>query len=315
MALLRVVLERLVAGAATLLAVTAAVFFGVSALPGNAAQVALGHSATPQAVKALTKEFGLDRPVLDRYGSWLASMLHGNLGNSLPTGVTVSSLIGDKIVNTAALTAATMVVLIPLALVVGVATAVRPGRWFDQVTAHSTLALIATPSFVVGTILIVVFAFWLHMLPAVSLVQPGMPLSFSILVLPVLTLLSATVAQTIRMIRASMIDVLRSPYIEMARLKGISEARLLFRHALPNALGPTIQILALNIPWLIGDVVVVEAVFGYRGLGTALVSAVTSRDLPTVQAIAVIIAATIIVVNLLADLAVVLMNPRLRRGG
>jgi peptide/nickel transport system permease protein len=146
-------------------------------------------------------------------------------------------------------------------------------------------------------------------------VQPGMPLSFSILVLPVLTLLSATVAQTIRMIRASMIDVLRSPYIEMARLKGISEARLLFRHALPNALGPTIQILALNIPWLIGDVVVVEAVFGYRGLGTALVSAVTSRDLPTVQAIAVIIAATIIVVNLLADLAVVLMNPRLRRGG
>jgi peptide/nickel transport system permease protein len=313
-AVVKVAGYRLLAGVGTLLAVSAAVFFAMSTLPGNAAQVALGHSATPQGVAALTHQFGLDRPVVTQYLDWLRGLFSGNLGHSLPTGVAVSTLLGPRIGNTLFLASATMLVLIPVGLGFGVLSAVRPGRWWDHMIGGSTLALVAMPSFVLGTILIVVFAFWLHLLPAVSVVQPGAPITVNLLILPVLTILGATVAQTIRMIRASMIDVMRSPYIEMARLKGASEARLLVWHAIPNALGPTVQILVLNIPWLIGDIVIVEALFGYQGVGTALVTAVTTRDIPTVEAIAIIIAAVVIVVNLLADLLVIVLNPKLRRG-
>jgi peptide/nickel transport system permease protein len=310
----RIAAVRLLAGAGTLLAVSAAVFFAMSTLPGNAAQVALGHSATPQGIAVLTHQFGLDRPVVTQYFDWLGGLFGGNLGHSLPTGVAVSSLLGPRIGNTLFLASATMLVLIPLGLGLGVFSAMRPGRWWDHLIAGSTLALVAMPSFVLGTILIVVFAFWLHLLPAVSVVQPGKPITVTLLILPVLTILGATVAQTIRMIRASMIDVMRSPYIEMARLKGASEGRLLIRHAIPNALGPTVQILVLNIPWLIGDIVIVEALFGYQGVGTALVTAVTTRDIPTVEAIAIIIAGVVVAVNLLADLLVIVLNPKLRRG-
>jgi peptide/nickel transport system permease protein len=310
----RVAAIRLLAGVATLLAVSAAVFFAMSTLPGNAAQVALGHSATPEGVAALTHQFGLDRSVLTQYFDWLGGLFHGDLGHSLPTGAPVASLLGQRIGNTLVLATATMVILVPVGLGLGVLSALRPGGWWDNVIGGSTLALVAMPSFVLGTILIVIFAFWLDVLPAVSVVQPGRPIGITLLILPVLTILGATVAQTIRMIRASMIDVMRSPYIEMARLKGASDARLLLHHAVPNALGPTVQILVLNIPWLIGDIVIVEALFGYQGVGTALVSAVTTRDIPTVEAIAIMIATVVIVVNLVADLLVIILNPKLRRG-
>jgi peptide/nickel transport system permease protein len=311
----RLVLVRVATGLGTLVAVAVVVFFGMSWLPGNAAQVALGHNATPAAVVALEHQFGLDRPIISQFFSWLGGMLHGDFGHSLPTGVTVVSLIGDKLRNTLILTAATMALLIPVGLLLGVLSAWRQDRVLDHIVGGTTLTLIAVPSFVLGTTLIVIFAFWLKALPAVSLIDPGTPITVQLLVLPVLALLGATIAQTIRMIRASMIDVLESPFVEMARLRGASERRILFTHALPNAIGPTIAILALNVPWLIGDVVVVEQVFGYRGLGTTLVGAVQSRDIPTVQAIAMIIATVIIVVNLLADVIVILLNPRLRRGG
>jgi peptide/nickel transport system permease protein len=305
---------RVLAGLVTLLAVSAAVFFAMSTLPGNAAQVALGHSATPRGVAVLTHQFGLDRSVVTQYFDWLSGLFHGDLGHSLPTGVPVASLLGPRIGNTLFLATATMFVLVPVGLGLGVLSAMRPGRWFDHLVGGSTLALVALPSFVLGTLLIVVFAFWLHLLPAVSVVQPGKPIPFTLIILPVLTILGATIAQTIRMIRASMIDVMGSPYIEMARLKGASESRLLVRHAIPNALGPTVQILVLNIPWLIGDIVIVEALFGYQGVGTALVTAVQTRDIPTVEAIAIIIAAVVITVNLIADLLVIILNPKLRRG-
>lgn len=305
---------RMLAGVGTLLAVSALVFFAMSTLPGNAAQVALGHSATPQGVAALTRQFGLDRSVVAQYWDWLSGLFGGDLGHSLPTGVPVSGVLGPRIGNTLFLAGATMLMLVPVGLGLGVLSAVRPGRWWDHLIGGSTLALVAMPSFVLGTILIVVFASWLNLFPAVSVIQPGQPIGIKLLVLPVLTILGATVAQTIRMIRASMIDVMRAPYIEMARLKGASETRLLLRHAIPNALGPTVQILVLNVPWLVGDIVIVEALFGYQGVGTALVSAVTTRDIPTVEAIAIIIAAVVVVMNLLADLLVILLNPKLRRG-
>lgn len=315
MSVWRLIAGRVATGVLTLAAVAIVVFFGMSWLPGNAAQVALGHTATPAAVAALEHQFGLDRPIISQFFSWLGGMLHGDFGHSLPTGVTVVSVISDKLTNTLVLTAVTMAVLVPVCLLLGILSAWRQGHDLDHIVGGTTLSLIAVPSFVLGTTFIVIFAFFLKLLPAVSVINPGQPITLRLLVLPVLTLLCATIGQTIRMIRASMIDVLESPFIEMARLRGASERRILFQHALPNAIGPTIAILALNIPWLIADVVVVEQVFAYRGLGSTLVGAVMSRDIPTVQAIAMIIATVIVVVNLTADVIVILLNPRLRRGG
>lgn len=311
----RRLLVRLAVGVLTLWAASAVVFLGVEALPGDAAQAALGRQATPALVEGLRKDFGLDRPATTRYSEWLVGVLHGDLGRSLPSGDPVARIIGDKIRNTAILAALTIVLLVPLSLGIGVLSAVRRDRLLDHASTSSTLALIATPEFVVGTLLVVVFAGWVHWLPAVSLIDPSRsPLAqLDLFVLPVLTLLAASAAQTIRMVRACMIDVLDSEYVQIARLKGVPERRVLLHHALPNALGPTIQILAINVAWLVGGVVVVETVFQFPGLGSALTGAVSARDLPTVQAIALLITSVFIFGNLLADVAVILLNPRLRR--
>jgi peptide/nickel transport system permease protein len=313
--MLRRILVRIVVGVATLWAVTVVVFLGSEALPGDAATAALGREATPQLVEGFRKEFGLDRPVLERYGEWLGGLVQGDLGRSLPSGDPVWSLIRDKARNTAALSVATIVLLVPLSLLFGVLSAVLRDRPFDHAVTATTLGVIAIPEFIVGTVASVALAVWLGWLPAVSLIDATRPIlsQLSNLALPVLTLLAASVAQTIRMVRACMIDALRSDYVEIARLKGVPERRVLFRHALPNALGPTIQVLAINIAWLAGGVVVVEAVFQYPGLGLELTNAVSRRDLGMVVSIAVLITGVYIVVNLLADILVILLNPRLRR--
>jgi peptide/nickel transport system permease protein len=313
--LLREILLRAGAGVLTLLAASALIFLGVSALPGDAATAALGQEATPGRVAELRKELGLDRPVQERYVRWLWGFVRGDLGHSLPTGVPVTSVIGDKVRNTAVLGAVTMVLFVPLAVALGALSARRPGRATDQSIATITLAFIATPEFVVGSILVVVLAVWLRWLPAVSLIDPSRPILArpSILVLPVVTLLAATVAQSTRMIRATMIEVMGSPYVEAARLNGVREWRLLLWHALPNTIAPTIQILAYNVPWLVGGIVIVESVFEYRGVGSSLVNAVQNRDLPTAQVLAMLIAAVIVATNMTADLAVICLNPRLRR--
>jgi peptide/nickel transport system permease protein len=313
--LLREILLRLGAGLLTLFAASALIYFGVSALPGDAATAALGREATPQLIAGLRKQFGLDRPVLERYGRWLAGFLRGDLGYSLPTGVPVAGVIRDKLVNTAVLAGVTMVLLVPLATLLGAVSALRPDGIIDQSTAAITLSFIATPQFVIGTILAIIFAVWLRWLPAVSLIDPTRPLISrpAILVLPVLTLLAAALAQSVRMIRATMIEVLELPYIEAARLNGIAEWRLLLRHALPNIVAPAIQVLAYNVPWLLGGVVIVESVFEYRGVGLALITAVQSRDLPTVEALAVLTTMVIVATSVSADLTVILLNPKLRR--
>jgi peptide/nickel transport system permease protein len=306
---------RVVIGLATAWAAATLVFFGVEALPGDAAQAALGHDARPALLAEVRKEFGLDRPVLVRYRRWLGGFLHADLGKSLPSGQPVTAVIGDKLRNTGWLTAVTVVILIPLGVGLGIATAVRRDSALDHAISGSTLGLISTPEFVVGTLLAVLLAVWLRWLPPVSLIDPGRSIVGQPreLVLPVLTLLAASMAQTIRMVRASMIDVLQSEYIEIARLKGVPERRVLFRHALPNAFGPMFQVIAINIAWLTGGIVVVESVFQFPGLGSTLAQAVAARDLATVEAITVVFAAIYIVVNLLADVAVIVSNPRLRR--
>lgn len=311
----RRLLLRLGSGLLTLWAVSLFVFLGTQLLPGDAAQAALGQNASPALIAGLRHEFGLNRPVLVRYGEWLAGLIHGDLGRSLPSGESVGLLLADHIRNTAVLAAITIAILIPLSVVLGIAAAVRRGRAFDHAVTGVTLTLISTPEFVVGSLLALILAVRFGWLPPASLVDSSQPVSgqLALFVLPVLTLLAASAAQMIRMVRASMIDVLESDYVTMARLKGVPERRVLFYHALPNALGPTIQVTAFNIAWLIGGVIVTEAVFQFPGVGLALTSAVAARDQPTVEAIALLVTAVFVGANLAADMCVILLNPRLRR--
>jgi peptide/nickel transport system permease protein len=306
---------RVTVGVVTLWAIATLTFLGMEMLPGDAARAALGRDATAQAVTQLRDEFGLDRPLTQRYGDWLGGVVRGDLGRSIPSGEPVTTIIGDKARNTGVLIVGVIGILIPLSLLLGITAAVRRDGVIDHTVSSSTLGLIATPEFVVGTMLAVLFAVWLKWLPPLSLLDGTRPVSgqLDLLVLPVLTLLAAVVAQTTRMIRACMIDVLQLDYVEAARLKGVPERRVLLRHALPNALGPTIQVFAINIAWLAGGVVVTETVFQFPGIGSALTQAVAGRDLPTVEALVVLAAAVYVLVNLAADLLVTAMNPRLRR--
>lgn len=314
--MVKTILVRLAVGLVTIWAISAFTFLGMEALPGDAAQAALGRDATPQALTNLRNEFGLERPILERYGDWIGGVVQGDLGRSIPSADPVTKVIGDKARNTGALIIAVIVVLVPLSVLLGVASAIRRDRLLDHAVSSSTLALISTPEFVIGTLLAVVLAVWLNWLPPLSIIDARQPIfgQLNLLLLPVLTLLAASVAQTTRMIRACMIDVLRSEYVEMARLKGVPELRLLLRHALPNALGPTIQVIAINIAWLAGGVVVTETVFQFPGIGSALTKAVAGRDLPTVEALVLLATALYVAVNLLADIVVTVLNPRLRRG-
>jgi peptide/nickel transport system permease protein len=242
-------------------------------------------------------------------------MLHGDLGTSLAgTQSPVWSLIRDPLVNTLTLTALTMLVLVPLALLLGITAGVRVSRPTDQVISSLTLAIIAVPEFVIGAVLVLVFAVSLGVLPAVSLIPPGTnPLATpSLVVLPVATLVLAGLAYMVRIVRTSVADALLSDYVEMARLNGVSEQRVITRFAVRNALAPTVQALAATAQWLLGGVFVVETLFSYPGIGRALVVAVTVRDIPVIQAAALLIAAFYITLNIIADIAIVLLIPKLR---
>jgi peptide/nickel transport system permease protein len=312
---LRAVVVKTATALAVLFAVSVIVFFGTEALPGDAAEAALGQTATPALLKQYRQDFGLDRPVITRYGEWATGLLRGDLGRSLPSGDPVTSVISDRILHTAVLSAITLAILIPLSILLGTLSAMRRDSGFDHAVTTSTLSIISMPEFVVGAFVVVIFASWTNLLPPVSLIDPERSLvsQSSLLVLPVLTLLAAITGQTTRMVRACMIDVLESEYVQMARLKGVPERLVLLRHALPNAIGPTIQVLVLNVAWLAGGVVVAEKVFEFPGLGLTLATAVSARDIATVQAIVMLITAVYLFVTLLADLLQVRLDPRIAR--
>ncbi len=308
--------SQLAVAVGTLFGVSLAVFFGMHALPGDAAQVLLGRFVSPDSVHIMAVKLGLNRSLLNQYGTWLWNVLHGNFGQSWASGTSVWSTVGGAIGNTAVLAFATIILLVPISAILGVLSAIYKGRLFDNAISSLTLSLIALPEFVVGAFLVAALAVGLHLLPAVSLLnaQESPLLQPRLLVLPVITLLAGATAGMVRMLRACLINVLSSDYVEMARLKGAPERRVIFRHALPNALGPSIQVLALSTAWLAGGVVVTEAVFQYPGLGSELTQAVAARDIPTVEACVMVITATYVAVNLVANLAVTFLNPRLRRG-
>jgi len=308
------ILRRLVLGIVVLVLVSIVVFAATQAL-GDPARAILGRSATPASLAALRQQLHLNQPVVAQYLTWAGGLLHGDAGNSLAAQEPVTKLIGDRIVNSAILVLCAGLISIPLSIAIGSYAALRRDKTFDVATSLSTLVFAALPEFVVGVSLVVIFATTvLHVLPAVSLIPPGgRPWDNPVgLVLPTLTLVLAVTPYVARIMRASMIEVLESDYVEMARLKGMPERVVITRHALPNALGPTFQVIALNLAYLAGGIIVVEYVFNYAGIGGALRDAVSNHDLPVIQALAMLIAGLYVVLNLLADIATIMVTPKLR---
>lgn len=309
------IVRRLLLGILVLLLVSVVVFLATQALPGDPARAILGRSATPQSLAALRRLLHLDRPVIDQYWTWALGLLHGNLGTSLAAQEPVSTLLGPKLVNSSILVAIAAVVSIPVSIAIGSWAALKREKAFDTLSSNLLLVLAALPEFVVAVVLVILLATTIfNVLPAISNIPPGSGPwnNWNALVLPCLTLVIAVAPYVARIMRASMVEVLESDYVEMARLKGLPERTVLVRHALPNALGPVFQVIALNLAYLAGGIVVVEYVFNYSGIGSALQEAVVNHDLPVVQALAMLIAAVYVVLNLLADVATILVTPRIR---
>jgi len=309
------IVRRLLLGAFVLFLVSIVIFVATQALPGDTARAILGRTATPASLEALREQLHLNRPLVVQYLLWAGGLLRGDAGSSMAAQEPVTKLIGDRIINSAFLVLCAGLISIPLSVLIGSYAALKRDKSFDVAASLTTLVFAALPEFVVGVTLVVLFATTVfHVLPAVSLIPPGgRPWDEPIgMILPTLTLVLAVTPYVARIMRASMIEVLESDYVEMARLKGLSEWIVIRRHALPNALGPTFQVIALNLAYLAGGVIVVEYVFNYAGIGGALRDAVSNRDLPVIQAVALLIAGLYVVLNLLADIATILVTPRLR---
>jgi peptide/nickel transport system permease protein len=309
------VIRRLLLGLIVLIMVSIVVFAATQALPGDPARAILGRSATPQSLAALRLKLHLNQPVFTQYWTWLTGLLRGNLGTSLAAQEPVTTLLRPKLVNSSVLVAVSAILSIPLSIAIGSWAALKREKIFDTLSSNLLLVLAAIPEFVVAVVLVLLLATTVsHVLPAISNIPPGSgPWNYpSALVLPVLTLVIVVAPYVARIVRASMIEVLESDYIEMARLKGLPERTVMIRHALPNALGPVFQVIALNLAYLAGGIVVVEFVFAYAGIGSALRDAVLNHDLPVVQALAMLIAALYVALNLLADVATIMVTPRLR---
>ena len=311
--------RRILGGLVALFVASIVIFAALNILPGDPASVILGRNATPQAEAVLTKRMQLDRPAVTRYADWLGGFVHGDLGVSavsLAQGQheSVWHQISGPLKNSAILAAIAALFMIPLSIWLGVIGPIYSGKPVDHAISILSLGAIALPEFVTGSLLIGVFFVALDWLPPVAIVPPGgSPLDNpSELVLPVLTLLFASLAAGIRMVRAGMGEVLQTEYVQTARLNGVAERRVLWRYALRNALAPSVQVLAQNLQWLIGGIIITESVFAYPGIGTTLVDAVQNRDVAVVQSVAMLIAVVYVVLNLVADLVVMLLVPKLR---
>jgi len=319
--ILRTVLQRLGLGILTLLATSVIIFATVESLPGDFAKIILGQSATPEAVAAFEKEIGLNRPAPLRYLDWIGGVVRGDFGVSFASAGalgggherTVVSLIAPRLANTLFLAGMAALIAVPLSLVLGMLAALYRNSRFDRAVNFVTLTSISVPEFFVAYILMLFLAVRFPLFYSLASVSADTPLLERIgrCALPALTLVLVIVAHMMRMTRAAIINLLASPYIEMARLKGVSPRRIIYHHALPNAWAPIATVIAINLAYLIVGVVVVEVVFVYPGIGQLMVDSVTARDIPVVQACALIFAATYILLNLLADIVAIITNPRL----
>ncbi|PON17670.1 ABC transporter permease [Candidatus Entotheonella serta] len=314
MGLLGLISRRLAFGLLTLFVISLIISLGMELLPGDLAEAILGQSATPETVAAFRRELGLDQPAPQRYLKWLGGVLQGDLGTSLANQREIADLIGDRLRNTVFLAIVAAVMSVPLAVLLGVLAALYRETWFDKSISIATLSAISLPDFFIAYILIVLLAVTFRVFPVISKVSPSMSFGDQLyaVALPAITLTLVVAAHMMRMTRAAIINLLSSPYIEMAQLKGLSRTRIIWHHALPNALSPIINVVVLNLAFLIVGVVVVEVVFVYPGLGQLFVDSVSKRDLPVVQACTLIFAAVYVLLNLTADVLSMLSNPRLR---
>lgn len=314
MSLIALIARRLLLGVVILLAVSLLIFAGTHVLPGDVAQAILGQGATPELIQNVRLRLGLDDPLPTRYVNWLKTVLSGNLGTSMVSGAEISELLSERVRNTAMLAGVTALIAVPLSIGLGLLCALRPNSLIDRCVSAISLSLISLPDFLVAIVLVTIFAVKLDWLPAIANLKPGQDF-FTILpqmVLPVTVLVFTVLAHMVRMTRSAVVSVLSSPASEMAMLKGVPRTRLLLVHALPNALAPIANVVALNLAYLISGIVVVETLFNFSGMGRLMVEAVSTRDIPVVQICALIFCAVYVVLNLLADVVAILSNPRLR---
>ncbi len=323
---LTIILQRLTLGILTLLIVSIVIFVAVNLLPGNFAQAILGQGATEEAIASIERDLGLDQPLVTRYFQWLGGVLRGDLGTSFAQAnfasfsgtdsgaTTIAAQIAPRFANTMFLATVTAAIAVPFSITLGILAALYRNTVFDRATNIFTLSSISSPEFFLAYILILFLAVLNPIFPSLSNIFEGMPFSERLekSMLPALTLTLVVTAHMMRMTRAAIINLLASPYIEMARLKGLSPMRVIVKHALPNALAPIINVIALNLAYLITGVVVVEVVFVYPGIGQLFVDSVKIRDIPVVQACCLIFATAFILLNLTADIMSILSNPRLR---
>lgn len=315
------IIKRLALGIVTLFVVSAIIFSSITLLPGDFGEAVLGQAATEETVAAFRKELGLDKPAVLRYFEWAGAVLKGDLGTSFSgrsaSGIdrsrSVAEMVGPRLKNTLFLAGVTALVAVPLAIFLGLSAALYRNTWYDRTINATTLTTISMPEFFVAYVLILLFASLWKVFPSLATVNPEMLLGERLdrIALPAITLTLVIVAHMMRMTRAAIINLLASPYIEMARLKGASRSEIILKHALPNAWAPIATVVAFNLAYLVVGVVVVEVVFVYPGIGQLMVDSVSSRDIPVVQACALFFAGTYIILNLIADVIGIVTNPRL----
>jgi peptide/nickel transport system permease protein len=310
----RIIARRLALGLLTLVLVSGIVFVAVEALPGDACTAYLGRMAQGTRLANCRRDFGLERPALTRYVDWVAAAVQGDLGVSLKRNKPISDIIGTRLRNTIILGLGATIIGVPIAVLLGIIAGLWRDRRVDLWISTTAIFAMTIPEFVSATVLILVFSVWFGWFPGIVTTPPNAPLLEFLpdIFLPIVALALVMTAHILRMVRTSVIEVMASDYVQMARLKGVPYWRMVFRHVLPNALLPTINLVALTIAWLLGGVVVIEVVFNYPGLGRLTIDAISDRDLAMVQAIALILAAIYVGLNLLADLLTLVANPRLR---
>ena len=313
--MLRLIGTRFALGIITLLAVSVLIFICTQILPGDVASAVLGQQATPEALRVFRQELGLDQPAYLRYLHWLVGVLHGDFGVSLTNKQVIIDELGPRFLNTLFLAGYAAVISVPLAVGLGVLSAIREGRPTDRIANIVTLVGISVPEFFVAYILIAIFTIKLAWFPSLATVDSTMSVGqhFYVAFLPALTLTVVVMAHMLRMTRNSVLSIMSTPYVEMAFLKGLKRSRVVALHALPNALGPIVSVVALDLAYLIVGVVVVENVFVYPGVGQYMVDAVSKRDVPVIQACGLVFAAAFVTLNTVADIFAMLANPRLRR--
>jgi peptide/nickel transport system permease protein len=311
--ILKVIAQRISLGFLTLFTISLLITFGVELLPGDLAESILGQGATPETVKVFRAELGLDEPAHLRYLNWLGGIVTGDLGVSLASKREISELVGIRLANTIFLGGFAATIAVPLALFLGILAALFRNTLFDRAINTFTLTTISFPEFFVAYILILFFAIKLGWFPGISNISTDLSFGDKLYrtLLPATTLTLVVLAHMMRMTRATIINLLASPYIEMARLKGIRPIKIILRHALPNALAPIVNVIALNLAYLVVGVVIVEVVFVYPGLGQLMVDSVSKRDIPVVQACSMIFASVYILLNLSADIISIVTNPRI----